>query len=138
MRIKLTTTINAAGQLSNICITVKGLNTKELPIRDDSDDSRASVVVKEIPGFAISTLFDCTFEVKGFIAFLRSDGNADETTSVQNFKKYHEKVYMTFINENRASVCRSLSIKDDIDQVPEYLTACGWIDGATDQLAALC
>eukprot|EP00957_Ditylum_brightwellii_P008115 615455-Ditylum_brightwellii.AAC.1 len=45
---------------------------------------------------------------------------------------------MPFTNENRASVHRSLSIKDDSNQITECLTACGWIDGATDQLAALC
>eukprot|EP00957_Ditylum_brightwellii_P022006 1659964-Ditylum_brightwellii.AAC.1 len=58
MCVRLTTTINTLGQVTNLYLTVKGLKTKELPIHDNNEDRKAGVVVKETPGFAMSRVFD--------------------------------------------------------------------------------
>ena len=134
MRFRLTTTINAAGQLSRIYVTIKGLSEKELPIKENDD----GVLVKKVPGFALSRVFDPSSQVEGYIVFIRSNPEHEESSYVRNFKHYHDNVYSTFIQENRDNERRKLNLETkEGEQIPSCLTSCGWMDGATDQLSAV-
>jgi hypothetical protein len=48
MRVRLTTTISAGGQVANIYVTVHGLSSKELPIQEGNGGSRDRFIVKKI------------------------------------------------------------------------------------------
>eukprot|EP00957_Ditylum_brightwellii_P018468 1389334-Ditylum_brightwellii.AAC.1 len=54
MRARLTTSINGAGQVSAIYVAIRGLAQREILIREDDEDSKAGIVVKEIPGLCLS------------------------------------------------------------------------------------
>eukprot|EP00957_Ditylum_brightwellii_P101664 7748305-Ditylum_brightwellii.AAC.1 len=107
MTVKLTLTINAAGHVATIYITVKGLNMKEMLLREGNEESKAG-----------------------------TNNNDDESACIKNFRHYHDKVYVPFI-KNQESVVNRLRYKKKTDEVPDFLAVSGWIDGAVDQLATI-
>ena len=125
-------------------MTVRGLSQKEIPIQEDDEESKTGIVIKEIPGLCLSRVFDPNAQIKGYVVFMRSDAKESESNSTKNFKHYHQNVYTKFIDNARQSALMQLKMlryADDVttfDEVPQYLTAVGWLDGAIDQLAAVC
>ena len=145
MRVRLTTTISGSGQVSAIYVTIKGLTQKEIPIREGDEASKAGIIIKEIPGLCLSRVFDRDAKTKGYVVFMRGDSNDSISTSVKNFKHYHESVCTDFVESARKSACEKYKFAeeevnniDELEVTPECLTSVGWLDGAVDQLAAVC
>ena len=146
MRVRLTTSINGAGQVAAVYVTVRGLSQKEIPIREDDEASKAGIIVKEIPGLCLSHVFDSNAQIKGYVVFMRGDAKDTDSISTKNFKYYHEHVFTNFVDSARKCAQEKYRHSEEIDLdnfdesevIPEFLTSVGWLDGATDQLAAVC
>eukprot|EP00957_Ditylum_brightwellii_P018055 1360509-Ditylum_brightwellii.AAC.1 len=59
-----------------------------MPIKEDDEDSKAGIVVKEIPGLCLSRVFDKSANVKGYVVFMHGDGNVTESNSTKNFQNH--------------------------------------------------
>ena len=150
VRIEVICTFNADGQIAALFCVVYGLSILEMP-----DDE---IITLDIAGLVSGGHQFLSCVEKGFVSFVR--GKVDETgnlvdeqetinTDITNSednertiskearitKIYRDLVYYPFIDKIRRDTYGWDGEMDFNGNVPDYLTAVGWVDGANGQMS---
>ena len=159
VRIEVICTFNADGQVAALFIVVYGLSKEEMPENE--------IITLDISGLVSGGHQFVSCAEKGYISFVRGKidekGNVEEdddhneiitdtdeliseddkddgrtvSKEARLTKIYRDLVYYPFIDNIRKDTYGWDGQMDDDGNVPDYLTAVGWMDGANGQMSLI-
>ena len=125
MRVRHTVTINAAGNVANIWLTVYGLTEIELSVEKAPD----GLFLLPVEGLCYGAEQNVDNKTMGYVMFMRSSKNSceKESNDQKNHERYKEVVLDKFIKDVRANYSQDKwTCKKPVEENMQWVA---WMDG---------